>query len=149
MRIRYRHTCSVSLRLDELVEVGLDERKPLLDAAFDVSATLAHVAKDLLAAMVSGDSRHACMRKNSRLRDKQRSASASAKIFMSSMSSTRESCRAKMPSRIMTCGEYRVVVCSSLACFSKECPHSSHKFLFHLLQHSTKIATYARSLSYE
>lgn len=33
-----------SLRLDELYEVGLDEGEPLLDAAFDVPASIAHIA---------------------------------------------------------------------------------------------------------
>ena len=36
-------TCDVSLWLDELVEVGLHEGEPLLDATFNVSATLAHI----------------------------------------------------------------------------------------------------------
>jgi hypothetical protein len=62
-----------------------------------------------------------CARESvSRLLERQRSASASANIFKSSMSSTRWSCKANMPSRISTCGEYTVVVCSSLECFSKE-----------------------------
>ena len=50
--IRVR-TCDIPLWLYELVEVRLDEAEPLLDAAFDVSATLAHITEDLLATHVS------------------------------------------------------------------------------------------------
>ena len=40
-----KHTCNVPLWLDKFVEVGLDEGKPLLDAAFDVTASLTDVAQ--------------------------------------------------------------------------------------------------------
>lgn len=38
----------MSLWLDKLVEVWFDESKPLLDAAFDISAAFSDIAKDLL-----------------------------------------------------------------------------------------------------
>ena len=44
-----RHTCDIPLRLNVLVEVGLHKGEPLLDAALDVTASLADIAEDLLA----------------------------------------------------------------------------------------------------
>lgn len=42
-------TSDISLWLNVMVEVRLDETEPLLDAAFNVSATLADVSKHFLA----------------------------------------------------------------------------------------------------
>lgn len=41
-----RHTSYVSLRLNKLVEVGLDEAKPLFDAAFNVTTTLLDISNE-------------------------------------------------------------------------------------------------------
>ena len=41
------------MRLNILVKVWLDEAKPLLDAAFDISATLTNITQDFLAIQVS------------------------------------------------------------------------------------------------
>lgn len=46
-------TGNIPLRLDILVKVRFHECEPLLDAAFDVPASLADVTEDLLAPQVS------------------------------------------------------------------------------------------------
>ena len=102
---RERRTRNVALWLDVSVKVWFDEGEPLLDATFNVSTSLADIAEHWLAVPDQYRQAKRVAEADSHRLDKQRSASASAKIFISSMLSTRASCSANMPSRIMTCGE--------------------------------------------
>jgi hypothetical protein len=43
-------TGHVALRFHKLMEVGLDEAKPLFDTAFDISTTFANISQDWMAA---------------------------------------------------------------------------------------------------
>jgi len=72
-------TAHHSLRLDEFVEVGLDEGEPLLDTSFDVSPTIPDISYHLMPKVSSTAARKKCMQAL-HLRERQRSASASQKI---------------------------------------------------------------------
>lgn len=100
------------LGLDVPVEDGFHVAEPLFDGAFDGAAAFADVADDFSLAGSSADlilSRlllcGSCMEEGRGfllLRERQTSASASTKIFMSSISRIRGSFRARMPSSMRT-----------------------------------------------
>ncbi len=98
-----RHTCNFALRLYITTKVWLDVRNPLLDASFYVSSPFSHITGNFLLLSISYQAIKATFpRKDVLRRARHRSASACAKIFMSSNSRTRGSYNAKIPSRIST-----------------------------------------------
>lgn len=104
--LRLRHTCHLSLRLYVAPEIRLDVGKPLLDTSFYISSSLSDISGNLLFLSISYQAIKATLWvKDILLRARHRSASASAKIFMSSSSKTRGSYNANIPSRISTWGE--------------------------------------------
>ena len=101
-----------SLRLDISFEVGLDESSPLFDAALNVSTSFLNITQDWLPSQISLQAYLFRLCRSLLLRARQSSASASVKIFKSSIFRIRGSCRANMPSRIRICGEYIGVIFS-------------------------------------
>lgn len=93
------------LRLDVFGKVWLHKGKPLLDATFDISAALSYIALDCRMSVSHMYQISSQMSAFLRRRDRHKSGSASAKIFKSSISKTRSSWSAKIPSRMSTCGE--------------------------------------------
>ena len=114
------HTGVISLRFDEFFEIGFHKWYPLFDTSLRISTPFLDIPNNLLCLDISGRTPKSRDYFSLLLRAKQRSASASANIFMSRRSRTRWSKIAKIPSSMRTWGEYILVVVSSRWWFSKE-----------------------------